>query len=201
VPEPRAHLFIDYQNVHLTAHGAFGAAGAQPHESLIEPARMAGAVDAARGAMGRLGIITAISVYRGLPSPDREPDANRRNQAQAAQWTRDRRVSVTPRPLRYPPDWPDTPAREKGVDVLLAVDFARAALLRLADVLILASRDTDLAPALELALEIPGGPKVEVCNWVGTGRLRLGSRSKRPDPWCVWLDEADYRASLDPRRY
>jgi hypothetical protein len=83
----------------------------------------------------------------------------------------------------------------------LAVDFARAALLRLADVLLLASRDTDLAPALELALEIPNGPTVEVCNWVGTGRLRLDSRIKRPDPWCVFLDESAYRASLDTRRY
>jgi uncharacterized LabA/DUF88 family protein len=201
VLEPRAHLFIDYQNVHLTAYNAFGRLGAQPYESLIDPARLAAAIDAERAVTGRPGTISAISVYRGLPSADKEPGANRRNQAQTAQWTRDRRVSVTPRPLKYPPDWPDSPAREKGIDVRLAVDFTRSALLRLADVLILASRDTDLAPALELAMEIPDGPTVEVCNWAGTGRLRLGSRSRRPDPWCVFLDEAAYRASLDTRVY
>jgi hypothetical protein len=201
VSESGAHLFVDYQNVHLTAHGVFGALGSPPHESLIDPGRLADAVDAERAATGRPGAITAVSVFRGMPGADKEPDAYRRNQAQAARWTRDRRVSVTHRPLRYPPGWPGSPAREKGVDVLLAVSFARAALLRLADTLILASRDTDLAPALELALEIPDGPLVEVCNWAPKGRLRLGGRRKRPDPWCVLLDEADYQASLDRRAY
>lgn len=102
------------------------------------------------------------------------------------------------RPLRYPHDWPAGRAQEKGIDVLLAVSFVRAAILRAADVLILASRDTDLAPALELALDMDDPPIVEVCNWSGRGRL---SPHGRAPVWCTYLDESDFLSCLDPRDY
>jgi hypothetical protein len=46
-------------------------------------------------------------------------------------------------PPSLPYRWPNVPAREKGVDVMLAVYFVRAAIEKQADILILASRDTD----------------------------------------------------------
>ncbi len=57
------------------------------------------------------------------------------------------------RPLRYPYRWPDVPAREKGVDVMLAIYFVGAAIEAHADTLIIASRDTDLLPAVEMAVD------------------------------------------------
>ena len=195
---PQVHLFMDYQNVHLTAHQQYGIQGAPPHHSLIHPARFADVIDTNRAAHHRPGIITQVFVFRGLPDATREPDANRRNQAQASQWTRDKRVVVQHRPLKYPYDWPRDKAREKGVDVLLATSFVRAAILHSADVLILASRDTDLAPALELASQVQNPPIIEVCNWAGSGQLRCGTQ---PQPWCTHLDRNDFLASQDPRQY
>lgn len=58
-------------------------------------------------------------------------------------------VEYCERPLVYPPDYPSRPAREKGVDVQLAVDFVSGALAGRFDVGIIMSTDTDLYPALE----------------------------------------------------
>lgn len=71
---------------------------------------------------------------------------------QQSNWTRDKRVSVVYRTLRYPPSWPQKPAQEKGVDVILAVNLVKAAQLGTWDVVILATHDTDLEPALEMAV-------------------------------------------------
>jgi len=191
-------LFVDYQNVHLTGHQQFGPQGAPAHLSLIHPGLFADVVDSKRALESRPGTISHVFVFRGLPSAEHEPDSNRRNQAQAAEWTRDARVVVQPRPLRYPPTWPGEKAREKGIDVLLATRFVRAAILHLADVLILASRDTDLEPAIELAASVPNAPVIEVCNWAGRGRL---CRQLRPQPWCTYLDGTDFLTCLDTRQY
>jgi len=191
-------LFMDYQNVHLTGHQQFGAQGAPAHLSLVHPGLFADAIDANRKSHHRPGTISHVFVFRGLPSAEYEPDSNRRNQAQAGEWTRDPRVIVRPRPLRYPPTWPDEKAREKGIDVLLATRFVRAAILHLADILILASRDTDLEPAIELAACVPNAPVIEVCNWAGRGRL---CRQLQPQPWCTYLDDSDFLACHDTRQY
>ncbi|MCA1708526.1 MAG: hypothetical protein LC808_36700 [Actinobacteria bacterium] len=47
---------------------------------------------------------------------------------QAARWGRNELVHVHRRPLRYPKDWPNTPAVEKGIDVQLAIDVVRLAI-------------------------------------------------------------------------
>ena len=193
----RVHLFMDYQNVHLTAHETFGKPGAQPHTSLIHPGRFADAVNQARHDAKRDGVISRVLVFRGQPSQAHEPEQNRRNRMQASEWMRDRRVQVAVRQLKYPPAWPGEPAREKGVDVMLAANFIKDAALRMADVVILASRDTDLAAALEVASDLPNPPVIEVCNWAGSGRLA----STRVKPWCTMLDENAYLQSLDPRQY
>jgi len=192
------HLFIDYQNVHLTGHELFGIQGAAPHLSLIHPARMADQIDASRVAHGRPGSITKVYVFRGLPSATHEPGPNGRNQAQASEWCRDPRVVMQQRPLRYPPNWPADKAREKGIDVMLATSFVRAAILREADVLILASRDTDLAPALELAQSVQNAPLIEECVWGPSGRLLCQPPYR---PWCTFLGMGDFDASLDKRTY
>ncbi|WP_093343738.1 NYN domain-containing protein [Pseudonocardia ammonioxydans] len=54
--------------------------------------------------------------------------------------------------------------REKGVDVLVALALVREAADPEIGLVILASHDTDLAPALDEALDI-GTAKVESCWW------------------------------------
>jgi uncharacterized LabA/DUF88 family protein len=99
-------------------------------------------------------------------------------------------------PPSLPYRWPNVPAREKGVDVMLAVYFVRAAIEKQADILILASRDTDLLPAVEMAIDL-GKAKVETCMWENCSRLRLS----RYQLWCTYLSGSDYLASKDRRQY
>ncbi|WP_035921270.1 NYN domain-containing protein [Frankia sp. QA3] len=103
---------------------------------------------------------------------------------------------VIRRQLRYPKAWTAKPAREKGIDVALAVDFVRLACEEAYDVGVLFSRDTDLVPALETVRDL--GAHVEVASWKGTSRLRF------PDsqlPWCHYLDADDHAACLDHTDY
>lgn len=192
----RVHLFIDYQNTHLSVAEAFAPAGTPPHTTLIHPGKFADALMARRALANRHGDLEQIHVYRGQPSSDREVAQASRNKAQAAEWTRDRRVHMHTRPLRYPSDWPQQRAKEKGVDVHLAIDVVRCALTGSADVIIVSSRDTDLVPALEMVLDHTS-VTVEVVHWENTSRLRLPNRSL----WCTHMTGQDYVASKDARPY
>ena len=113
------------------------------------------------------------------------------------------RVTVIARSLRYPPDWPMTRAQEKGVDVALAVDFVRMAILDEFDVGVIMSTDTDLRPALEAVLRLcpSAGPMCEVAAWARPGRHcpRLSIPSAKV--WCHWLGEEDYLSVADQRDY
>ncbi len=100
------------------------------------------------------------------------------------------------RTLRYPPDWPTKPAREKGVDVLVALKVVRAALDPQFVVVILASHDTDLEPALEIAVG-DGQAKIETAGWSGARVLRpSGTRL-----WHTALAEADMVKTRDRFNY
>lgn len=191
-----AHLFIDYQNLHPSAHECFGG-GLPIHHSLIHPGLFADQVQQVRNSLVYSPVtIEKIHVYRGQPSSEREVTPAARNKAQAAEWERDRRVKIHTRTLRYPHDWPDAPSREKGVDVMLAVTLMRASIERWADVLILASRDTDLLPALEAARDIDGSI-VEVAGWRPKSRLQIpGVRM-----WATGLEADHFDQCVDPREY
>ena len=193
-----AHLFIDYQNLHMSAHDRFAAIGAPIHDSLIHPALFANRVQAVRNEFVYQAVeVTEIHVFRGQPSNKHDSQAAARNKAQAAEWTRDRRVTMHTRPLRYPLD-PSEKPREKGVDVMLAISFIRAAMLKSCDTLILASRDTDLLPALETAHELDHAI-VEVAGWLGDTRLSFSNSGGRL--WGTKLDEEEFKKSRDPREY
>jgi uncharacterized LabA/DUF88 family protein len=193
---PRVAIFIDYQNVHLSAAHRFRSADEARRLSHIDPVRLADLVLARRRTDG---VLTDIRVYRGRPSPDHQPAAAGASDRQAAGWVRDPRLTLVRRQLRYPKDWPVAPAQEKGIDVALAVDFVRLAGEGAFDVGVLFSRDTDLVPALEAARDLRGGGvHVEVATWRGLSRLRFpGSQL----PWCHYLDVADYEACRDRTDY
>lgn len=192
-----AHLFIDYQNLHLSGHETFG--NGPLHSSLIHPGRFADELESVRNAKVLQQVsIAQIHVYRGQPSSEHDVEAAARNKAQAAQWTRDRRVKVHTRTLRYPREGGSP--REKGVDVMLAVDLVRCSIEKVASVIILASRDTDLLPALETAYDIDGSI-VEVAGWSGQSRLRFKNDEGRRPLWATLLGTAEFDRSKDPRDY
>lgn len=223
MPDLRTAVVIDYQNVHLTGHGRFQATRYGPkHEALVDPLFFAQQLIQVRNARQRQGMaaaaLRAVDVYRGEPSRDHEPKAHARNQAQKAQWERDRLVTVTLRPLKYrylrdgngvplrdPVTGikiPDGPPAEKGVDVMCALALVRHALRTDIDLVILASMDSDLVPALDEVLEL-GTANVETFSWWSPDQnayqLRPSDPSKRI--WNTRLNETNFLNCIDRTDY
>lgn len=99
-------VVVDYQNVHLTGHDLFEAAGlVRRHETLIDPLHFANQLLRVRNQRQQPGMPHAalhrVLVYRGEPSPVQDPRQYDRNQSQKAQWERDPRVEVHLRSLNY----------------------------------------------------------------------------------------------------
>lgn len=199
--DPRVCVVIDYQNIHLTARDLFAPPGLPAHECLIHPLWFAEQVIAVRATRQRdetqqRAVRTAVRVFRGSPSNAHDPYVYAISQRQRSEWTRDKRVDVVYRTLRYPRDWPHKPAQEKGVDVLVALKVVRAALDPRFDVVILASHDTDLEPALEIAVG-DDRAKIETAGWHGARVLRpSGTRL-----WHTALAEADMDKTRDQFNY
>ena len=103
-------------------------------------------------------------------------------------------VTVKTRPLRYRPTaWSfGAPSawrsEEKGIDVLIALDIALGARDGRYDVAVVVSADTDLVPALEVALA--AGRQVETATWVGSASRQwpLSVPSRR-----LWHHDLDER--------
>lgn len=197
VPD-RVAVFIDYQNIHLTAHGLFTAYGTPVHEALVHPVKVAERIIAKRRDGG---VLEQVNVYRGRPNPAHQPTPTAANDAQTAEWERDPRVQVVRRDLNYR-GWPGQPPREKGVDVALAIGLVETAILNEYDVGIVFSGDTDLIPAVELAFRRTK-PRIEIAAWSGAkplwfpDELRAGQRL----PWCHFLSASDFEASRDKKTY
>jgi uncharacterized LabA/DUF88 family protein len=110
-------------------------------------------------------------------------------------------AEVIARMLRYPPDWPNARAQEKGIDVALAIDFVALAMDGEYDVGVIASTDTDLRPALEYVhRKFSANLRAEVTSWRSSSSPR---RLSIPGAkiWCHWLDRNDYDQVADPRDY
>src|ERR1700722_1686624 len=147
----RCAVVIDYQNMHLTARGQFTPQGTPTHHSLLHPLYLANQILQARGTSKQPPqqvALAKVNVFRGLPSNNHDPRGYSRSQAQRAEWTRDHRVKVAYRPLRYQPEHGTLVPREKGVDVLVALKLVELSQSSAYDLVILAAHDTDLEPAL-----------------------------------------------------
>lgn len=192
-------VIIDYQNVHLTARDTF-APEQTAWETLIDPARFADQLVAARNAAmhesDEADVGRAI-VYRGRPSNHRDPGLYAATQRQVANWTRDRRVEVHQRTLRYPPPHvTNEKPQEKGIDVMVALRYTRIARTGEYDVVVLATHDTDLEPALDEAMS-GHRARIETAGW-------LGARQIRPSKGRLWhtrLTATNYLAARDRREY
>lgn len=187
-------VFVDYQNVHGWARRRFHPVNSHPAVGHIDPLRLGQHLVARRR---RPSELTGVRVYRGRPIPDYQPRAAAANDRQTAVWERSATVTVIRRPLRYPADWPETPASEKGIDVALAIDLVRLAMSKQYDVAVLVSSDTDLLLAVETLYDLRLA-HIELATWSGANRLRFpGSQL----PWCHYINEGQYRALEDPTDY
>jgi hypothetical protein len=166
--------------------------------ALIHPLRVAERILARRR---RAGELTAVQVYRGRPNPERQPTLAAVNDGQTVAWERDPRVRVVRRNLNYR-GWPAQPPQEKGIDVALAVDLIRTAMLEQYDVAVVFSGDTDLLPAIETAFEHTR-PNIEIACWVGAQPLWFPEpgRQQRYLPYCHFLDAKDFAAARDHGKY
>jgi len=219
----RAVVVVDYQNVHLTGHGLFASTRILPrHETLVDPLLFAQQLLNTRNAIQRPGasraVLRRVLVFRGQPSPVHDPAGYARSLAQRANWERDRRVTVTLRPLKYDylrdqaGDFVTNSAgarliaggpREKGVDVLCALAAVREAQDPSTDLVILASSDTDLAPVLD-EVRFLGTAKVETFCWfdpVAKKGYQLHPTDRSRPVWNTRLTEREFRACWDPEVY
>jgi hypothetical protein len=192
-------VFIDSQNVIRDAREAFHDPDNDPASyGHIRPKDLA-------TLLVSLGIppreLDQVRVYTGAPANAHQPVAYRAHMKQRSVWI-GAGVKVFPRTLRYPSDWPKSPAQEKGVDVALAVDLVRYALIEKSfDVGIVASTDTDLVPALETVCDggrAWGWPRVEVMTWAPNKKqLRVPGKNI----WCYKLTDAQYQSVRDHTNY
>jgi uncharacterized LabA/DUF88 family protein len=192
--DDRVLVFIDHQNLHGWAWRQFLPVNAMRAEGHIDPLRLAQLLTRRRR---RESILQEVRVYRGRPSPTHQPLAAAANDRQTATWQRSPLVTVVRRPLRYPYDWPATPATEKGIDVALAVDMVRMAAAKEYDAAILFSSDTDLMPAIETIMDLRLG-HVEISTWSGAKRLR---RPNTQLPFCHFVNASEYASLRDQTDY
>ncbi|WP_188710840.1 NYN domain-containing protein [Microbacterium faecale] len=226
----RASVVIDYQNVHLTAYDVFNRRG-ERHDSLIHPMQFAHRSIAERNRRQREGYALATLhrtiVCRGLPHADYDWEQNRRCLDQKTEWEA-AGAEVHLRDLKYDFERdargrpildihgkriPQGRPREKGIDVLCALACLREAARIDVDVVILASRDTDLVPALDEVydhhtLEPQRYARIETASWHNPTAQAEGNRHfgslRATSPRRIWntnLDRACYEASLDRRDY
>lgn len=137
-------LFIDYQNMYRSARDAFGWRNEPSHFGNFRPEALASQLQGRNHTLE----IDSIRIYTGVHTPQRNSHQNAVMNRRMSAWVADApdRVEVFPRPLAYR----GREAREKGVDVELAIDIVALALEEKFDALVLASADTDLVPALDL---------------------------------------------------
>lgn len=160
--------------------------------------------------------LTKVKLYRGLASPRKAPGTNAAAQKQHAAWRAgyEHLVEVNARPLAYRREHfidshgsevEHEVAREKGVDVQLAIDLVRDTTFSdppSCTTAVLFSEDTDFHPALELIVQKHGRDAVEVARW-------CSDRRYPPDPPRIagvklrqhLLDYTFYRSVEDATAY
>jgi uncharacterized LabA/DUF88 family protein len=203
----RVAVFIDYQNTYMRARTAFGDVRLDPFTfGQVFPRRLAVLLKQKGEEADPTRTLVGVRVYRGEPDAQRSPVGQAACQRQVRFWNAQKLVTAITRPLHYlETDWNSAGAptkwlpREKGIDVLLAIDMAMGAVQDEYDTAVLMSADTDLVPALEAVLEL--GKRVEVASW--RPESFWGSRLTVPgrNVWCHWLSRQDFEMVRDDADY
>jgi hypothetical protein len=195
----RLVVFVDYQNIYRRARGVFHDHSTSPHwDGQVQPDALGNLI--VRMSHDQQRVLHQVRMYRGMPDSTRDPKGYGAASRQIDAWRKLPLVNVTTRPFRYPPDYPQSKAQEKGIDVQLALDFVMMAVRGEYDVGVLMSNDTDLRPALEQA-NLLGTRTVEVAAW----RPPLGRPSWLRLPgvriWCHLIDQVGYDTIRDGTDY
>lgn len=197
----RVAVFLDYENVHRTGHQQFATYGVPVYSTAVDPIKVATRLIAKRRFECEL---SAVWVYRGRPVPEHQPTPASANDVQADAWSADPRVHLVRRDLKYELQEDGTfTAREKGIDVALAVGLVEGALENAFDVAIVFSGDTDLLPALELVFRKTDA-SLEIAAWSGQKPLwfpeMLRQNPPRRLPYCHFLSADDFEDCRDRSR-
>ncbi|MDA2927105.1 NYN domain-containing protein [Acidobacteria bacterium AH-259-G07] len=199
MPEQRVVLFIDAQNIYKGARRTFFTEQHHHVYGQVNPIAL-GNLLCNRPPPGYIRKLSAVRVYTGRPDASKERRTYAANRKQCSAWAT-QGAKVIFRPLRYPPNWPDEKAEEKGIDVALAIDYIALALDGAYDVGVIASTDTDLKPALEFVYrKYRSQCRCEVMAWAGTARGRQLSIAG-VNLWCHWLNRTDYDQVADLTDY
>jgi uncharacterized LabA/DUF88 family protein len=205
----RMKVFIDYQNVYHGARGTFCERDAHPILGHIRPLRLGVLLKQLAESNDPGRQLTQVVVFRGEPTTQGHPVLQAAFQKQVATWRqREPHLKVVTRPLRYSAtrwDQAGTPiawdkGREKGIDVLLALEMVLGAVNDEFDVAVVVSGDTDLVPAIDATLEL--GKRVENAVWwpnEGSGRPLRASGARRI--WCHRLTDKHFDWLSDPTDY
>ena len=202
----RVAVFIDYQNVYHCARLAFGDPENDPPTfGHVLPQRLGLLLKQLGEDVDPDRELQAVTVYRGEPGAKSHPRLQSAFSRQVAAWRASPLTTVRTRLLRYQPtEWSfGKPVRwrgeEKGIDVLIALDVAIGARDDCYDVAVVVSADTDLIPAIEVALR--AGKRVETATW--------SSKTLRTKPltvagwriWNHWLDRQRFDYVRDDTNY
>lgn len=203
----RVAVFIDYQNAYMRARESFGNPRSDPYTfGQVYPLRLGTLLNIKGLRVDPARELEHVRVYRGEPDAKHSRSGQAACQRQVSLWAAQDRVFPCTRPLHYRPTARDGAgravaweAREKGIDVMIAIDMVMGAVRDEYDVAVLVSADTDLVPAIEAVLNL--GKRAEVASWrpdEGWGsRLSLPGRNL----WCHWLDHADFDHVRDEADY
>jgi len=210
--DSRVHVFIDGQNLYKSTFELFGS----PH---CHPILIARELADNRKLVG-------VTYYSGIHDPHVNPQLNARLQRRHALMRRTR-VTVVERPLRYRMQWgfrqADLPdprtyqgppltievtahqkAREKGIDVALALDLVDLALSDQIDVAIVVSGDTDLCEVARVVHQLTrrlNRVSVEAAVWKKKRTILLSdydyTHNMERSVFNRSVDDFDYRSEID----
>jgi uncharacterized LabA/DUF88 family protein len=193
-------LFIDAQNFYNEARRAFFSPLDSHIYGQINPMELVNLI-CSRPPVGITRTLHEVRVYSGRPDSGKDAKTHAAHMKQCAAWTRTGATVIT-RPLRYPKDWPNSKAQEKGIDVTLAIDIITFAVDCVHNVAVIASFDTDLNPAIEFVrLRFAAKCRIEVIGFNSTQTRKRRIRVPGHNLWCYWLDKIDYDAIADLTDY
>lgn len=192
-------MLIDWQNTYKCAREAFHLDDSYI-DGQVDPMKLGVGLAGAPDPTGKPRQLQQIRVYRGKPDNGRDPVGYSAWRRQTAIWENrgGTKFKLCHRDLKYDEYGA---SREKGIDVWLAVDLVRAACHKTADRVVVMSTDTDLVPALQLAIEERGPEFVEVAGWLGAPEAasllrvpghRIAHRELRRAAYDRLADPTDY---------
>lgn len=193
-------LFIDAQSLYNAIRDAFFSDTDNHVYGQVDPMKLANFI-CSRPPPGATRVLNEVRVYSGRPDPTKDPRTHAAHMKQCAAWSRGGANIIT-RPLRYPREWPNSKAQEKGIDVTLAIDFVSLAVDCLHDAGVLVSFDTDLIPAVEFVVKRPAmNCRVEVVGLNSSKTPKRRLRVPGYSLYCYWIDASFYGTIADTTDY